>query len=106
VYLAQDNPFVLNDATEPFWLWISKTTSPLKEKKNICKLYERAAEVVSFYDQYFHLWPSPHILSRHNDGSKDVCNSYKCKDWSFFHLLSTLSPTAVVACTLESSFCT
>jgi hypothetical protein len=24
---------VLNDATEPFWLWISKTTSPLKEKK-------------------------------------------------------------------------
>lgn len=28
------------------------------------------------------------------------------RDWSFFRLLSTLSPTAVIACMLESSFCT
>jgi hypothetical protein len=87
-------------------------TTEGKTKQNIYKLYERAAGIfLSFYDQYIlsSLVLLPHILSRHIDGSKDVCNYYKCKgpvNGHSFIFLSTLSPTAVVACTLESSFCT
>ena len=52
-------------------------TTTTKEKKT--NSFMSVRQKVSFYDQFFDLSGPLQILSR-IDGSKDVCNSYKCKD--------------------------
>ena len=97
------NPFVLNDPMGSFLVMDLEDHITTTTKKKQIALWACGRSLF--------LWPILwslvllQILSR-IDGSKDVCNSYKCKEWSFFRRLSATSPTAVIACTLESSFCT